>query len=260
MLPWDDDQDLCVMLNDFEKFLSLKQQFSILDILTVPNMFFYKLRKVNHTRISIDIFFYFRSENNSLLLYDLKTKNEVKDKYFINDYFKNYSDVFPLKFYNYEYFKLYGPNNPSEYLNRAFSNWKQKSNSYRHLPNKFNFNKRSFPTYYNRQDEKLYLWLGNKSNMIKYKANFSDLFEAISLENNDTISKYASELFKFNLNKNMEYYLVRLILLYKYGGVFIKSDELLLNNKINLTDVIDKLKPYEFVAFGCSDLNKDILN
>ena len=47
----------------------------------------------------------------------------------------------------------------------------------------------------------------------------------------------------------MDYY--RILLLYKYGGLYIDADTLVLRDPI---EIIEKLKNYDFVGFGCTGL------
>ena len=113
-LAWDDDHDLCLMYEDFNKFISLEQHFKKENIGLTKNSFFYKLHDLKGKKMEIfhypfiDIFFLHRI-NNTLRLIDIdsnKTSNS-----FPNDRF-NYNDVFPFKSYQFEDFEINGPNEP----------------------------------------------------------------------------------------------------------------------------------------------------
>ena len=51
---------------------------------------------------------------------------------------------------------------------------------------------------------------------------------------------------KLNIQQKVDYF--RYILLYKYGGIWIDSDTIVIND---LKPIIDKLSKYDFVGFGC---------
>jgi hypothetical protein len=81
----------------------------------------------------------------------------------------------------------------------------------------------------------------------------SKSFDVIKLDNNN-IYDYLPELKekKFNLSnlllaQKVDYY--RVLLLYKYGGLYIDADVIVLKNPI---EIIDKLKDYDYVGFGCT--------
>jgi hypothetical protein len=80
------------------------------------------------------------------------------------------------------------------------------------------------------------------------------LFEIIELTDSN-ILKYLPELIKLKINEtNINYHgLIKIISLYKYGGLFIDCSHV--NVKINLNDIIFKLKKYEFISFN-NGLNK----
>lgn len=74
----------------------------------------------------------------------------------------------------------------------------------------------------------------------------------IILLNSDNINKYI-DLSGINLNDlsiahKVDIY--RTMLLYKYGGLYLDADIVCLKS---LTPIIDKLKEYDFVGFGCSE-------
>jgi mannosyltransferase OCH1-like enzyme len=73
----------------------------------------------------------------------------------------------------------------------------------------------------------------------------------IHLLNDKAVYKYLP-----NLNKNLDSILtiqqkvdyIRYLLLYKYGGIWVDADTIVITN---LSPIIDKLKYYDFVGFGC---------
>jgi hypothetical protein len=57
---------------------------------------------------------------------------------------------------------------------------------------------------------------------------------------------------KMNIQQKVDY--IRYILLYKYGGIWIDADTIVIKD---LTPIINKLKKYDFVGFGCHFNNKE---
>jgi len=81
----------------------------------------------------------------------------------------------------------------------------------------------------------------------------SKSFDIIKL-NDENIYNYLPELKEKNFNfeklliaQKVDYY--RILLLYKYGGLYIDADTLVLRDPI---EIIEKLKDYDFVGFGCT--------
>jgi hypothetical protein len=81
----------------------------------------------------------------------------------------------------------------------------------------------------------------------------SDSFEIVRL-NKDNIFKYIPEIEKYK--KKMDSLIIahkvdiyRIMLLYKYGGIYMDADLICLRNPI---EIIHKLDKYDFVGFGCT--------
>lgn len=78
----------------------------------------------------------------------------------------------------------------------------------------------------------------------------------IHLLNEKNIYKYIPDLRsdlnkKLSIQQKVDY--VRYVLLYKYGGIWIDADTIILKD---LTPIISKLNSYDFVGFGCHFNNK----
>ena len=109
-----------------------------------------------------------------------------------------------------------------------------------------------------------YIWMywENKPNMTKYP--YLDLCYKTILKNSPnfeirlldkkSVKKYIPDL-RDDINKCMnipqktDY--IRLKLLYMYGGIWIDSDTIMIND---LMPLLKKLKKYDFIGFGCSGL------
>ena len=265
-VPWDDDADFFVWDHDWKKLLEMKSQLNKIniEIVTFPRSKCYKLFFMNGTDIKrefkipfIDIFLT-KKEGENVYILDIETNKTNKEEYFKNDYFK-FEDIYPIKLYQYEDFQISGPNNPYEYLNRGFKEWQNTGKSSHHIANKYSstVNKIFKIYYYNPNITKTYLWLINHSlssqNEKVINQNLSNYFEIITL-NEDNILKFMPELKSITESKTLKYQLISSMFLYKYGGVFIDSSLFSITSK--LVEVIDRLKKYEFIAFGC-DSNGD---
>lgn len=78
----------------------------------------------------------------------------------------------------------------------------------------------------------------------------------INLLNEKNIYEYIPDLrkdidYKMNIQQKVDY--IRYILLYKYGGIWIDSDTIVIND---LMPIINKLEKYDFVGFGYHSFKK----
>jgi hypothetical protein len=176
-----------------------------------------------------------------------------------NEYYYK-SEVYPLKLYDFEDYQLYAPNNPIMYLDRSYSDWQIKaSKTYDHVKHVI-FKKTEFPIEYNKNN-KPYLWQywdGPKSSFINLSMktvdnNCSKSFNIVRL-NKDNIYDYLPEMKQYEdkikdilIAQKVDIY--RIMLLYKYGGIYLDTDTIVLRDPI---EIMDKLKKYDFVGFGCT--------
>jgi len=110
-------------------------------------------------------------------------------------------------------------------------------------------------------NEKPYLWLfweGYEPEYIKlcYETvikQCSDSFNIVKL-NDTNIHDYLPDIKNYDLSKLIIQHKVdiyRIMLLYKYGGIYLDADIVVLKD---LTPIIDKLKKHDFVGFGCTGI------
>jgi hypothetical protein len=114
---------------------------------------------------------------------------------------------------------------------------------------------------------KPYMWLywetqngQKKPNYVKLcndtvKKNCSDSFEIVFLDENN-VHAYLPEIKKYNIDLEgliiaHKVDLYRIMLLYKYGGIYIDSDVIVLKD---LKQIHDKLNDFDFVGFGCTGI------
>ena len=103
-------------------------------------------------------------------------------------------------------------------------------------------------------------WDGNKPDYISLCMETVDKvcsksFNIVRLNKNN-IMKYLPEIKKLKLEKKLDTLIVahkvdfyRIMLLYKYGGIYIDADIIVLKDPI---EIIHKLQSHEVVGFGCT--------
>lgn len=83
-----------------------------------------------------------------------------------------------------------------------------------------------------------------------FRKHCSKLFDVIIL-NENTVKQYIPDLRtdinQLNLAAKSDY--IRVVLLYRYGGVWLDADTIVMTD---LHEILDKLEIYDFVGFGCT--------
>lgn len=266
LISWDDDADIAIMKENINKFLLLEDEFKKNNIGIVSWFGGYKLYDLNGIDIKgknfkfpfIDIFIEIKKDN--IYMYESDLANEIwpLEKY-------NYDEIFPLKRYEFEDFQVYGPNKGLEILNKIFSGWQNNGlKTYDHTTHTKTKMEYKFKIDYD-YTKKPYMWLywdnvNNKNNPaiidLCYETvvkHCSESFEIVRL-NKDNIESYIPELQQYkkymnNLIIAHKVDIYRIMLLYKYGGIYLDSDIVVLRNPV---EIMDKLKKYDFVGFGCT--------
>jgi len=267
IIPWDDDLDICIDIKYNNKLYSLKKKLnnSGYDIIRwkggykiFPLNGDYIRKGIKHKFPCLDVFINHEFDNTSRYFY------EWSRYMWGNEYYYN-KELYPLKLYKFGNFKVCGPKNPIPFLNRAFGkNWKKIGiTGYNHKEEK-NVGKVKFDIGMNIK-KKPYLWVYWDNIDRKDKPNHIDLCHRsiikhcsksfnIVFVNKDNIRKYLPELDELELNFNnvciahkVDFY--RIFLLYKYGGLYLDSDVIVLRDPI---EIIKKLDNYDFVGFGCT--------
>jgi len=262
IIPWDDDVDLCIMDTDIDNLFKMEDELKSLNLGIVKWFGGYKIYELNGKDISdkdfkypfIDLFVYTIENDDKIILKDLCSRELWPNEY----YYKN--EVYPLKLYDFEDYQLYCPNNPIMYLDRSYSDWRTKAlKTYDHVKHA-TFEKTEFPIEYNKNN-KPYLWQywdGPKSSFITLSMktvdnNCSKSFNIVRL-NKDNIYDYLPEMKQYEdkikdilIAQKVDIY--RIMLLYKYGGIYLDADTIVLRDPI---EIMDKLKKHDFVGFGCT--------
>ena len=264
IIPWDDDVDFCIMDTDINNLFNMEKELKNKELGIVEWFGGYKVYDLNGKDIPnknfkypfIDLFVYTTGSNDTLVLKGSFARDFWPNEY----YYKN--EVYPLKLYDFEDYQLYGPNNANSYLDRNFPDWKIKAlKTYDHVKHE-KFKKTEFPIEYNK-DAKPYLWQywdGPKSSFINLSMKTVELkcsksFNIIKL-NKDNIYNYLPEMKEYEekikdmlIAQKVDIY--RIMLLYKYGGIYLDADTVVLRDPI---EIIKKLKKYDFVGFGCTSM------
>lgn len=121
IIPWDDDADIEMDINNAMKIFVIKDELDELGYTVIPTWFGYKIFRYDGKDIPlcnwkypfIDIFTIYYDNNNTNFFHKRAQINFAKCTFNIND-------LFPLKKYKFGEIELYGPNNPIPYLNKCY--------------------------------------------------------------------------------------------------------------------------------------------
>jgi len=260
IIPWDDDADFCIMDTDIENLLKMKDELLSNNLGIVEWFGGYKIYDLNGKDIEgrnfkfpfIDLFIMIQDGNKILLKNKLALQHWPDEYYFLDD-------LYPLRLYDFEDYQIYGPNNTEVYLNRSYSNWNSKANkTYDHIVHKplepiqfeikYNLNKKPYLWQYWDGPLPAYIKLSMKS--VDFNAPSFDIVRL----NKYNVYDYLPELIEYKdkfdeLMIQQKVDIIRIMLLYKYGGLYLDADVIVLKDPI---DIINKLKKYDFVGLGCS--------
>ncbi len=265
MIPWDDDLDVSMIKSEVNKLLSLQNNLNEIGLGIVSWFGGYKLYELNGKEIAglnykypfIDIFTMIENKNGDFIYENEKTRSYWNDIYYKNK-------TYPLVKYPFEDFYIYCPNNAIEFLNEHYKGWQKKAiKTYDHLeqkhlkPIEFEIN------YYNLNKPNLWLYWDNLNNNTEYGyielcyqsvlKNCSQSFNIVRLNQNNIIhylpelKEYEKLIKKLKIEHKVDLY--RIMLLYKYGGLYLDSDIIIMKDPI---EIMDNLKKYDFVGFGCT--------
>jgi phosphorylcholine metabolism protein LicD len=264
MIVWDDDLDVSMKKEEVDKLLKLRDILNKEYDLGISQWFGgYKIFENKGIVVDnfkypfIDVFPMITDENNNYIYESEKCRQLWPDIYYRNM-------LYPLKKYQFEDLEIWGPNQADAFLDKFYKDWRIKgSRAGDHSKQKV-IQKQDFPIDYDLS-KKPYLWLywdnidGNQTpayidlcydTVVK---NCSNSFNIVRLNKNN-IKKYLPELNEYGkyLEKLMIAHkvdLYRIMLLYKYGGLYLDSDMIVLRDPV---EIMDKLKKYDYVGFGCT--------
>lgn len=245
MITWDDDADIAVLNNMEQKIENCKMELASHNLGLVPIHFGYKIYNLNGRPVKNTLFnypfldiFVTNIEGDKIVLREgLGRKLWPKEVY-------NYNDTFPLKEWEFEDFTLPGPHNPFPLLDKIYPKWRTDGEkpAVEHIGNE--------PKYYkfNLQpsNNKPYIWI--LSEMDSVRKHCSKNFDIILL-NKDNITKWLPELYNYKDKlKNFVFHeknnIIKIMLLYKYGGIYIEPNVII---RKDLYPLFNKLKKYDLV-------------
>jgi phosphorylcholine metabolism protein LicD len=265
IIPWDDIIDFCILEEDEIKLIYLRKVLKNKNLGIVEWFCGYKIYELDGINIEGQEYKYpfiniltFKKEKNDIIL---KSKSAQK---LWNKEIYHKDDIFPLKLYDLEDSVVYGPNKPENILDKLYKHWKNENiKSYQNIKLR-TYNKTNNLIEYNVK-KKPYLWqywdnIDGKSTpsyislcLKTVDVHCSNSFEVVRL-NKDNIYKYIPEIKKYK--DKMEKLIIahkvdiyRILLLHKYGGLYIDADTICLRDPI---EIIDKLDNSDFVGFGCT--------
>lgn len=183
LIPWDDDADIGIELNQIDKLLESNKLLNPLGYEIVHEWEIYKFRKINTNYPFIDIFLYIDDDG----IYQMD-KQILRNKW-PNEYYK-YDELFPLKKYKFGDLELSGPNYSLGYLNRMYPNWEYVGiQTYNHKTMEPTFMKVSWNIDYPNPEYKLKPYLKIPHNQIISKNKYDN--------------PYLRELYNLNYNEKI---------------------------------------------------------
>ncbi len=268
IIPWDDDFDICIKSYDIQKFMSLEK--TLKDEGYRIDKFFagFKVSPISGKKTKYewnypfcDIFLMdYDDKNKKYVLQNSKAKKMWPNAYYAS------SELFPLKKYKIGTTSYFGPNIGYAYLNRQYGiDWPvigyQQYDHQKEQPIK----RTRFIIPQTLKNHLPYLWVywdnidgGKTPDYIKlcretmWKHCGQD-FIIMELDKNN-ITHFLPDieiLYDNNLKiqHKVDYY--RILLLKKYGGLYLDSDTIVMRSPI---EIIKRLDKYDFVGFGCTGL------
>lgn len=262
MITIDDDSDILMLDTNISRLLKLENKLKNEHIGLINWFGGYKIFSLDGKKIKGNDFLYpfvdifigiINPKNNNEIIYH----NEITRTYW-NDIYR-LDEIYPLRRYEYEDFLIWGMHNPIPLLDKTYENWNKIGvKTYDHVTHT-KMKKIEFPIIYDR-NKKPYIWQYWEGPLPAYiklcfetvDKNCSNNFNIVRL-NENTVNDYIPELKDYDFSKLKKIAhkvdLYRIMLLLKYGGIYIDADTII---RKDLYQIIEKLKTYDFVGFGCT--------
>lgn len=140
MIPWDDDSDVSIVMNDDDDIIKTKQ--TVLDCLKVLDN--NNINSYEHSVGNI-LVSHFYNTSSCVDIFFLKATNEISengdkiyrylepfDTKYPNEYYLH-NEIFPIREYNFGPIILKGPNNPIDFLDRTYPGWQSTASKWNHF-------------------------------------------------------------------------------------------------------------------------------
>ena len=267
IIPWDDDFDISIKSGNLKQFLGLRKKLSEMGYQINP---FFAGYKVSYTDGKsgkfawkypfCDVFVIDYNSDSKKYHY----QSEKARKYWPNGWLSS-SELYPLRKYKIGNSEFYGPANAHQYLDRSYGiDWPVIGyQQYDHVEEKKLERKRFIISQQPEIGPIPYLWVYWDNIDGKQTPEYIKLcretmwkhcqkdFIIVEL-NKDNILKFLPGLhIKYDKNlkiqHKVDYY--RILLLKKYGGLYLDADTIVLKNPI---EIFNRLKTHDFVGFGCT--------
>lgn len=263
MTTWNISSDICIMASEIEKIKNNIKKLNDNSIEFVyTELFGYTFYDLNmrsvdmSVNVSVNVFVMGR-QNNLIVYEHQKAQKMWPTEYYLFD------EVFPLKKIQYEYYQIYVPNNQVAFLNRVYKGWNLNGVKTHNYLEKKQIDPIKFQIVHDL-NKKPYLWVywdtlkGELPSLIKLcnesvKKNCSKSFDVVFLNVNNIqqflpeITEYKEHIDRLQIEHKVDLY--RIMLLYKYGGLYIDADTIVLKDPI---EIMKKLDHYDYVGFGCT--------
>lgn len=119
IIPHDDDIDICIFQEDFDKLLEILKTNPKYEIIHDGFIHKFKRRDIKKAKVWIDLFIVSR-DNKGIIIYDNMIHRQKWPKFYYRD-----SETFPLKRVPFEDYYISVPSDPIPYFERGYGkDWK----------------------------------------------------------------------------------------------------------------------------------------
>lgn len=271
IIPWDDDFDISIKSESVNQFLSLREKLDKMGYQIDPFFAGYKVSYKNGKQGKYawkypfcDVFVIdYHSDTKRYHYHSKRAKKYWPDSWISK------SELYPLRKYSIGNSKFYGPAHATAYLDRSYGvDWPVIGYmQYDHVEERRLEKKRFIIPQHPSVGPLPYLWVYWDNVDGKQTPEYIKLcretmwkhcqkdFIIVELDK-DKILKFlpelsSNEMIRYDNNlkiqHKVDYY--RILLLKKYGGLYLDADTIVLRNPI---EVFNRLTKHDFVGFGCT--------
>ena len=279
--PWDKTVNICIMNTPYIEF-NFNTIINKLDKMKMTvkwdNML--DINKMTWANKKHNIIIYRNDKKDNKIIINLMERNNDMIQSIVDstiEYYQ-YGDVYPLQqTYQLNNMLFYGPNNSTNYINTFNTPLPKKIKIDYDLTKKpylwqywENKNNKQTPAYIQlcldsvvaNCSKSFNIVVLNETNITKYLPELLQMNHSKQCVDSDTICKTIYDnLMNLPIAQKVDFY--RILLLYKYGGIYIDADIVVLRDPIEIIDRLYKFDPlpnnlyvsnnkYELIGFGCT--------